>query len=89
MVRILICEEGFLNRSQLAQLLAGVGGCDLATSAGECVECCDTAVRDGQPYDLITLDVDLQDLMDTDAQVNKPFDAERIAKKLRELGFGD
>ena len=67
MVRILICEEEFLNRSRMQRLLAGLGECDLATSAAECVEHCDAAARAGEPYDLITLDLELRDLMASDA----------------------
>ncbi|MHC4514327.1 MAG: response regulator [Planctomycetota bacterium] len=62
MVRILICEGQFLNRSRMLRLLTEVGECDLATSAVECVEHCDAAVQAGQPYDLVTLDLELPDL---------------------------
>ena len=65
MVRILICEEEFLDRSRMRKLLSEFGDCDVVTNATECQEACIAAARSGHPYDLITLDLRVSDLDDS------------------------
>lgn len=56
MVRILVCEHDFLDRSAMLRVLSAFGECDAATSAEECLAAFAAALRGDHPYDLVTLD---------------------------------
>ena len=66
MVRILVCEHDFLDRSEMLRVLTAFGECDAATSAEECLAAFAAALGSDHPYDLVTLD---PRLITTDGQI--------------------
>ncbi len=62
MKNILVCEDDFATRSILTRMLVGYGEIDTAVNGREAVEAHRAAVEQGQPYDLIFLDVMMPEL---------------------------
>ena len=56
-MRSLIVEDDFLCRRVLSAILTKHGECDVAVNGREALGACNLAVQDGQPYDLICLDI--------------------------------
>ncbi|MBF0127804.1 MAG: response regulator [Magnetococcales bacterium] len=59
-MRILIVDDEQNNRIVLHQLLAAWGQCDLVQDGTEAVEAFELSSADGQPYDLICMDLFMQ-----------------------------
>ncbi|MBF0177738.1 MAG: response regulator [Magnetococcales bacterium] len=62
-MRILIVDDQFNNRMLLEKILAKHGVCDFAVNGLEAVEMFQFAVEDGQPYQLVCMDI-MMPLMD-------------------------
>lgn len=56
-MRTLIVEDDFTSRFLLQELLRGYGCCHVAVNGREAVEAVKAALRRGEPYDLICLDI--------------------------------
>ena len=53
----LIVEDDFTSRKLLLAFLGKHGSCDVAVDGKEAINAFETAFRDGDPYDLICLDI--------------------------------
>ena len=60
-MRILVIDDEFAALKKLEVLLSEYGECDAATHAGQAKELFAKAIKSGQPYDLITIDIGLPD----------------------------
>ncbi|MBF0620522.1 MAG: response regulator [Magnetococcales bacterium] len=69
-MKILIVDDEANNRLLLSQLLASHGDCDLAVNGREAVEAFELSLADGEPYDLICLDIMMPE-MDGQAALKK------------------
>ncbi|WP_147821250.1 response regulator [Salidesulfovibrio onnuriiensis] len=56
-MRILVVEDEYASRKLLTTILADYGQCDSAYDGVGCVELFQKAHEDGQPYDLVCLDI--------------------------------
>ncbi|OQX08826.1 MAG: hypothetical protein BWK76_23055 [Desulfobulbaceae bacterium A2] len=56
-MKCLVVEDEFISRTLLTELLSSYGTCHVATNGLEAVEAFQNAMEDGQPYDLICLDI--------------------------------
>ncbi|CAK7011457.1 MAG: Chemotaxis protein CheY [Desulfovibrio sp.] len=56
-MRFLVVDDDFHTRSLIQRLLHPYGFTDVATDGEEAVEAFRHALKDGEPYDLITLDI--------------------------------
>ena len=56
-MKFLIVDDDPACRNLLEALLSPYADCDLAVDGGEAINAVRLAVEDGQPYDLITLDI--------------------------------
>ncbi|MFH0920624.1 MAG: response regulator [Fibrobacterota bacterium] len=56
-MKTLIVEDEFSSRKILLKILSAYGPCDVAVTGKEAVEAFTAAHGDGQPYDLICLDI--------------------------------
>lgn len=56
-MRILIAEDDFASRKAILKFLSAYGECDVTVDGMEAVDAFMMAVDDGDPYDLICLDV--------------------------------
>ena len=60
-MKSLVVEDEFLNRKVLSLLLDPYGPVDVAVSGAEAREALRIALEEGEPYDLICLDIGLPD----------------------------
>lgn len=56
-MRILIVEDDVASRFLMSELLAAYGACHVAVDGEEAVEATRKSLDEGQPYDLICLDI--------------------------------
>lgn len=56
-MRILIVEDDFTSRFLLQRMLEEYGRCEVAVNGAEALQAYDAALGEGEPYDLICLDV--------------------------------
>ena len=56
-MRVLIVEDDFTSRKLMQMILSPFGECDIAVNGEECVQAFRQAMDDGQPYDLVCLDI--------------------------------
>lgn len=56
-MRFLVVDDDFLARNQIQRLLHPYGVAEVATDGEEAVEAFRLALKQGDPYDLITLDI--------------------------------
>ena len=56
-MHVLIVEDDFVSRKLLHQMLSPYGECDIAVDGIEGVEAFKMALADGNPYDLVCLDI--------------------------------
>lgn len=56
-MRILLAEDDFLTRKFMANFLSRYGECDVTVDGMEAVDAFMMAIEEGEPYDLVCLDV--------------------------------
>ena len=56
-MKTLIAEDDFTSRLLLQKLLEGYGTCHIAVNGREAVEAARLAIEEGEPYDLICMDI--------------------------------
>lgn len=56
-MRILVVEDDFISRRLLCRYLQAFGDCDVAINGQEAVAAVEQAVKDGEQYELICLDI--------------------------------
>ena len=56
-MKILIVEDDLISRRLLNEILRDYGDCDIVVDGAEAVQAFDLAWEEGQPYDLICLDI--------------------------------
>ncbi len=56
-MKTLIAEDDFTSRLLLQKLLEGYGTCHFAANGREAVEAARLAIEEGEPYDLICMDI--------------------------------
>jgi two-component system chemotaxis response regulator CheY len=56
-MRILIVEDDFISRKLMLAYLMSLGECDIAVNGQEALEAFMLAIEEGQPYDLVCLDI--------------------------------
>lgn len=65
-MRILLIDDEPIALTKLELMLTNVGACDTAVSGVAATECFVKAIGDNQPYDLITIDIELPDITGLD-----------------------
>jgi DNA-binding response OmpR family regulator len=65
-MRILLIDDEPIALKKLELMLTHVGTCDTAASGIVATECFVKAIDDNQPYDLITIDIELPDITGLD-----------------------
>jgi len=73
-MKILITEDEFTSRRLLQKLLSAYGECDVASNGREAVEALQIALNEGQPYDLVCLDIMMPEM-----------DGHEALKRIREV----
>lgn len=56
-MKILIAEDDFASRIVLQKMLSTIGNCDVVINGKEAVDAYSLAMQEGDPYDLICLDI--------------------------------
>lgn len=56
-MRILIVEDDFTARYVLQKILGEYGSCDIAVNGEEAIKAFEMALKEGNPYDVIFLDI--------------------------------
>lgn len=56
-MKILIVEDDFMSRKLMMACLVNYGTCDIAVDGNEGVAAFEQALSEGEPYDLVTLDI--------------------------------
>ncbi len=56
-MKVLIAEDDFASRTYMLRMLEQYGECDITVDGQEAVEAVELALEDGEPYDLICLDI--------------------------------
>jgi two-component system chemotaxis response regulator CheY len=56
-MKILLAEDDFVTRKYMASFLSKYGDCDVTVDGMEAVDAFMMAMEDGEPYDLICLDI--------------------------------
>lgn len=56
-MRVLIVEDDFISRRIMQKMLSTIGECDIAVNGQEAIEAFQSALRNGEPYELICLDI--------------------------------
>ncbi len=59
MLRTLIIEDDFISRKMLQMLMAPFGPCDIAVNGEEALRAFPAAIREGEPYHLVLLDISM------------------------------
>jgi two-component system chemotaxis response regulator CheY len=59
MLRTLIVEDEFTSRKILQAYLSPFGSCDIAVNGDEAIEAFAVALREGEPYRLVCLDINM------------------------------
>ena len=73
-MRILVVEDDFISRRLICRYLQPFGDCDVAINGNEAVAAVEDAIKSGEHYDLICLDIMMPEL-----------DGHETLKKIREL----
>ena len=66
-MKILIVEDDFTSRLLLQEILKNYGSCHIAVNGKEAVEAARSARKNGEPYDLICLDIMMPEMDGQDA----------------------
>lgn len=84
-MKILIAEDDFASRSFMLRMLEQYGRCDITVDGVEAVEAVLIAIEDGEPYDLICLDIMMPEMDGYEAlkQIRKLEEDAKIPKKNR------
>ena len=61
-MKVLIAEDDFASRSFMLRMLEQYGKCDITVDGMEAIEAVLIAIEDGEPYDLICLDIMMPEL---------------------------
>ena len=77
-MRILVVEDDFISRRLICRYLQPFGDCDVAINGNEAVAAVEDAIKSGEHYDLICLDIMMPEL-----------DGHETLKKIRELESQD
>lgn len=56
-MKILLAEDDFVTRKYMSHFLSKYGECDVTVDGMEAIEAFRMAVEDGEPYDLVCLDI--------------------------------
>ena len=56
-MKILLAEDDFVTRKNMANFLSKYGECDVTVDGMEAVDAYLMALEDGEPYDLVCLDI--------------------------------
>lgn len=65
-MNILVVDDEFVSRTKLQTLLGKRGSCDSAENGSEAIRAMTQAYRQGEPYDLVTMDIDMPDMTGQD-----------------------
>ena len=80
-MKILLAEDDFVTRKFMLNFLSKYGECDVAVDGLEAVEALALAFEDGEPYDLVCLDImmpvmdgyqALKEIRDVEKKMNIP-----------------
>ena len=84
-MKILIAEDDFASRSFMLRMLEQYGRCDITVDGVEAVEAVLIAIEDGEPYDLICLDIMMPEMDGYEAlkQIRKLEEDAKIPEKNR------
>ena len=84
-MKILIAEDDFASRSFMLRMLEQYGKCDITVDGVEAVEAVLIAIEDGEPYDLICLDIMMPEMDGYEAlkQIRKLEEDAKIPEKNR------
>jgi two-component system, chemotaxis family, chemotaxis protein CheY len=66
-MRTLIVEDDFISRRVLAQMLVPFGTCDIAINGKEAIKAFKLGLDEGEPYDLICMDIMMPQMNGQDA----------------------
>jgi two-component system chemotaxis response regulator CheY len=61
-MRVLIVEDDFVSRKLLGKVLSHYGECDVAVNGKEAVNAFSMALDEGNPYDLVCMDIMMPEL---------------------------
>lgn len=56
-MKVLIAEDDFASRKFMLKFLSQYGECDVTVDGNEAIEAFTMAIEDGEPYDLVCLDI--------------------------------
>ncbi len=73
-MKSLVVEDDFVSRIVLQKMLSAYGPCDVAVNGREAIEAYSLALNDGNPYELICLDIMMPEM-----------DGKEALKKIRQL----
>ena len=95
-MKILLAEDDFVTRKFMANFLSKYGECDVAVDGLEAVEAFALAFEDGEPYDLVCLDImmpvmdgyqALKEIRDVEKKMNIP--EEKAVKVIMTTALND
>jgi two-component system, chemotaxis family, chemotaxis protein CheY len=66
-MRILVVDDDFIALKKVMDMLGRYGECDAATNGKQAIMMYCKAFGDGQPYDLVTLDIEMPELTGLEA----------------------
>ncbi len=95
-MRTLVAEDEFTSRKLLQTILSGYGDCDIAIDGEEAIAAFQSASEQGEPYDLICMDIMMPKLDGHEAlarirgiEKERDVPAERSAKVIMTTALGD
>ncbi len=56
-MKILVVDDAEIERFMMKKMLSGYGKCDIAENGLEAVEAFEAAIKSGEPYDIVFLDI--------------------------------
>ncbi len=80
-MRILIVDDDYVSRIKLKELMAKYGDCDAAGDGELAIKMVESAFREGIPYKLITMDIEMPGMSGQEA-LNKIRQLEKSSKIL-------